>query len=417
MDCTSPVSVDGGRLIERLDRLAQVGAAEGGGVSRLAWSPAMTEGVELVRGWAEAAGARVRVDGAGNLIATVDGDESGLPPLITGSHLDTVVHGGPLDGAYGVVAGIEVISRLKEAALSLSRPLHVIAYANEEGVVAPAFTGSRAIAGRFDPSELSRVGPDGVTLAERLARAGTDPSGPTAARWTGPVAATVELHVEQGPVLHQSGTGIGVVTAITGQQRGFVQITGVANHAGTTPMNHRADALVAAAEAILALRHVAVTGPADVATAGRIDAFPSVANVIAGRCRLSLDIRADDLRRIEAAVDDYSARLEVIAGETGTTITVELEPPSAPTVTDPLLRRIIRGAAAARGFGSVEMVSGAGHDCANLSGLGPIAMIFVPSVGGVSHHPSERTELDDLVAGAAVLLDTLLAADRQLGDS
>lgn len=415
--CTSTISVDGARLIERLERLAEVGAAPGGGVSRLAWSPAITEALELVGGWAEAAGARVRVDGAGNVIAAVEGDGTGLPPLVTGSHLDTVVAGGPLDGAYGVVAGIEVMACLKEAAISLRRPLHVLAYANEEGVVAPAFTGSRAIVGRFDPSELRRAGPDGVTLAERLSSAAADPSGPMAARWSGPVAATVELHIEQGPVLHRSGTRIGVVTAITGQQRGRVSITGAANHAGTTPMDNRSDSLVAAAEAILALRQVAVSGPAHVATVGRIDAFPNVANVIAGRCWLSVDIRADDLRRIEAAVADYSARLEAIAERTGTTISVEFDPPSAPTLTDPGLRRIIGGAAAAHGFDSTEIVSGAGHDCANLSTLGPIAMIFVPSVGGVSHHPSEWTEPDDLVAGAAVLLNTLVVADRQLARS
>lgn len=391
--------------------MAEAGASDGGGVTRLAWSPAMTEAAGLMREWAEQAGAHVRIDGAGNVIAEVPGAGAGLPPLVTGSHLDTVINGGALDGSYGVVAGVEVMSSLKEAGRRLDHPLRVVAFANEEGVVAPAFTGSRAIAGRVDGSELGFPGPDGITLADRLRQAGADPSGPTGVRWKSPVAATVELHVEQGPVLHRSGPVIGVVTAITGQQRGIITITGSANHAGTTPMGMRSDALVAAAESILALRDLALDGPAEVATAGRIEAFPNVGNVIAGRCRLSADIRAGDLRRIEAAVMALTGRLASIGEETGTTIALEVEPPTPPASTDPRLREIIRRSAAGRGLESMEMVSGAGHDCANLGDLGPIAMIFVPSVDGVSHHPSERTEPADLVAGASVLLDTLVAAD------
>ncbi len=439
------VAINGDRLIDRLARLAQAGAVDGGGVTRLAWSPALVEAAALVRGWAEQAGAHVRIDGAGNVIAELPGSNPGLPPLVTGSHLDTVVNGGYLDGAYGLVAGIEVLSSLKDGAGSLAHMLRVVAYANEEGVVGPAFTGSRAIAGRFEAAELDRIGPDGITLADHLTgaqigpgrsvgtpvgldagdaqrQAGSRPSeraqkvlaGLKATQWDGPVAATIELHVEQGPVLDRTGPVIGVVTGIAGQQRGVITITGLANHAGTTPMAMRSDALLAAAEAILALRDLAVAGTADVATAGRIEAYPNVANVVPGRCRLTLDIRAADLTRLQTAVGVMSARLTQIGEATRTTISVALEPLLPPTPTDARLQEMIGQSAGAHGLEWMEMVSGAGHDCANLSGLGPIAMIFVPSVGGVSHHPSEFTEPAHLVAGASVLLDVLVAADHQL---
>lgn len=404
--------IDGARLLHRLAWLAQEGATGDGGVTRLAWSAEMAGADDLVRHWAEQAGATVQMDGASNLIAEVPGTDVDLPPLVTGSHLDTVVDGGRLDGAYGVVAGIEVLASVHEAGLRLRHPLRVVAYANEEGVVAPAFTGSRAIAGTLDPAELDEEGADGVTLAERLVPAG----GPMNARWSGPLAATIELHVEQGPVLDRTGSKIGVVTAIIGQQRGTITITGSANHSGTTPMDMRRDALVAGAKAVLAIQDLAMEGVAEVATAGRIEVCPNVANVIPGRCRLSFDIRAGNARRIRAAVDALTIALGKIGAETDTSLTVKVQPPVAAISTDAGLRKLISRVAADRGLKSMEMVSGAGHDCAHLAGLGPIAMIFVPSIGGVSHHPSESTDQADLVAGGSVLLDTVLAADRDTLD-
>ena len=371
----------------------------------------MVEAIDLVGSWAEDAGASVHLDGALNLIAEVPGAKPGLAPLVTGSHLDTVVNAGQLDGAYGVVAGIEVLASLKDAGLRLRHPLRVIAYANEEGVVAPPFTGSRAIAGTLDLTELQVPGADGLTLTDRLARAGAGEGGPMAARWPGPVAATVELHIEQGPVLDQTGPTVGVVTAIAAQQRGTIVITGSANHAGTTPMDMRSDALVAAAQAVLAIRELAIAGITDVATAGRIQVSPNVANVVPGETRLSFDIRSGDGGRIRSAVAALTSALEKIEVDTRTRIAVEFQALTAAAPTDLRLRDLIRRAAAERGLKAMEMVSGAGHDCAHLIGLGPIAMIFVPSVGGVSHHPSESTDPADLRAGASVLLDTLVAVD------
>jgi hydantoinase/carbamoylase family amidase len=406
------IEIDGVRLLGRLTRLAAAGSSADGGVTRLAWSAEMVEAAGLVTSWAEQAGASVHLDGALNLIAEVPGTQAGLPPIVTGSHLDTVIAAGPLDGAYGVVAGIEVLASLKDTGLRLRHPVRVVAYANEEGVVAPPFTGSRAIAGTLDPTELHVLGADGLTLADRLARAGAHEGGPIGARWPGPVAATIELHIEQGPVLDRTGLTIGVVTAIAAQQRGTIVITGSANHAGTTPMDMRSDALVAAAQAVLAVRDLAIDGIADVATAGRIQVSPNVANVVPGDARLSFDIRSGDGGGIRAAVDALTLALEEIEVDTRTTIAVALQALTPAVPTDLRLRGLIGRAAAKRGLRAVEIVSGAGHDCANLSELGPIAMIFVPSVGGVSHHPSESTEAADLIAGASVLLDTLVAADR-----
>jgi allantoate deiminase len=377
----------------------------------------MAEATSLVTCWAEQAGASVHLDGALNLIAEASGRQAGLPPLVTGSHLDTVIDAGPLDGAYGVVAGIEVLAALKDAGLQLRHPLRVVAYANEEGVVAPPFTGSRAIAGTLDPTELLVLGADGVTLADRLGRAGAHEGGPIGARWPGRVAATIELHIEQGPVLDRTGMTIGVVTAIAAQQRGTIVITGSANHAGTTPMDMRSDALVAAAQAVLAVRDLAREGITDVATAGRIEVSPNVVNVVPGQTRLSFDIRSGDSRRIRAAMEALTSVLVEIETDTRTTIAVEFQAVTAAAPTDLRLRGLIMGAAAQRGLKVMEMVSGAGHDCAHLSGLGPIAMIFVPSVGGVSHHRSEATDPIDLVAGASVLLDALVAADRDPQES
>jgi hydantoinase/carbamoylase family amidase len=403
------LDVDGPRLLGRLAELARVGAAAEGGVTRLAWSPELDEAVGRVMSWAEPTKAACWSDDVGNLVLEHPGSEPDLPPLVTGSHLDTVVDGGPLDGAYGVVAGVEILAVLHETGTALRHPLRVVAFANEEGVVAPAFTGSRAVAGTFDPAELDQRGPDGTRLAERIGR---KRGGRPAARWAGRVAASLELHIEQGPVLERAEHTIGVVTQITGTQRGTIRIVGLANHAGTTPLDARRDALVAAAQVILAVREIAASGPAEVATVGRVEVHPNVVNVIPGCCLLSVDLRAGHPVDIAAAVDVLRLALRAVASQTGTDISLELASLVPPVATDEGLRDVIRHAAAKRGLPAMEMVSGAGHDCAHLAGLGPVGLIFVPSRAGISHHPSEWTDPDHLVAGASVLLDTILAADR-----
>lgn len=406
--------LDRDRLLRRLGQLSAVGGDAGGGVTRIAWSPEAVRAVNLVSRWAAQAGARVNLDGAGNLIAETPGTGPGLPPLVTGSHLDSVVRAGPLDGAYGVVAGVEILAALAAAGTALRHPLRVLAYANEEGIVSPAFTGSRAITGELYEDELSWEGPDGLDLAARLASAGCDPAGPGAAAWEGPVAASVELHIEQGPVLDSAAVPIGVVTAIIGQRRGQITVTGVANHAGTTPMSMRHDALAAAAEVVLAVRRLATDGPAEVATVGRLTVSPGVANVIPGEVTLSYDVRAADDGLIEAAVSRLRSDVAPVAASTGTGIEVKDLAATPAAATDPALREVVAGVAARLGLEHMAMVSGAGHDSAYMAKLGPMAMIFVPSTGGVSHNPAERTEPGQLADGAEVLLATLLRLDEEL---
>jgi hydantoinase/carbamoylase family amidase len=404
------------RFLSRLEQLGGVGrlAGPGGGVTRLAWTAELQQAVELVAGWGSRAGASTRLDGAGNLILEMAGPRSAGSPLVTGSHLDTVVGAGHLDGAYGVVAGVEVLTALSEAGYRPRHPMRVVAYANEEGVVAPPFTGSRAIVGRFDDVELAWGGPDGITLAERLGRAGCPPGGPGSASWTTGVAATVELHVEQGPVLDRAGTAIGVVTAITGQRRGRIIISGTANHAGTTPMTARNDALVAAAHLVLAVEGLASAGRAEVATVGRLEVEPDVANVVPGKVTMTFDVRAVDESRLSAAVAELGERAADVANLTGTSISMSELPPTRAVETDHRIQKLIAGVADELGLASMEMASGAGHDCAHLADLGPVAMIFVPSRGGISHNAAESTDSRDLLAGSRVLLQTLLRLDEEL---
>lgn len=414
------LSIDRSRLLDRIEELSTIGRDDSGrdgsrgGVTRLGWTKELVRAVERVRTWAADAGCAARVDGAGNLIMELPGRCPGLPPLVTGSHLDSVVSAGALDGAYGVVAGAEVLAALHDAGTGFRHPLRVVAYANEEGVVAPAFTGSRAIAGEFDDDELEWQGPDGLRLAARLANAGCDLAGPQAARWTAPVAASVELHIEQGPVLDSAGVPVGVVTAITGQRRGVITVTGEANHAGTTPMATRHDALVAAAGVVLAVRGLALDGPAEVATVGRLSVSPGVPNVVPGRVDLSYDLRAADDGRITAAMARLHEEIGPIESATGTTIEIEdlVTTPAASTSAD--LRKTIIATATALGMSHREMVSGAGHDSTYMARLGPMAMIFVPSKGGVSHNAAEATDPGLLAGGAALLLATLQRLDTEL---
>lgn len=402
--------VDGERLVRRIHELAAVGASPGGGITRLAWSDADRRAVDMVAGWARQAGAATRLDATGTLLADVPGTQRGLDPLAMGSHLDTVVGAGALDGAYGVVAAVEILAALAEAGRPLRHPLRVAAFANEEGVVAPPFTGSRAAAGADLRGELSATGPDGVSLADRLRAAGVDPAGIAGTGW-GPVAGYLEVHIEQGPVLHATRRRLGVVTAVTGQRRARVEVTGRANHAGTTPMGMRSDALVAASHAVLAVEALAVSGPATVATVGRLDVSPDVPNVVPAGVSFTVDVRSVDDDAAAEAMTVLGSRLEGIAARTATRIELFATIASSSAPTDDRWRDLLRTAASARGHDAPAMASGAGHDAQHMVALGPVGMLFVPSIDGVSHHRDERTDSADLVLGAEVALDALVAAD------
>ncbi len=404
-------TIDGAALLNQLDELAATARAPAGGVTRLAWSAEDRAARALVSEWAAGAGLTTCSDAVGNLIAELPGTVAGLAPLVMGSHLDTVVDAGPLDGAYGTVAAFAIVAALAAAGERLRHPVRAVAWANEEGVVAPPFTGSRAAAGL--DVDIDALGPDGRRLADRLAEEGGDFRPVASAAWS-PVAGYLELHIEQGPVLDGSGTPVGVVSGITGAKRGWARFEGHANHAGTTPMHLRADALVAAAHTVLAVQRLATAGPVAVATAGAIEAHPGNANVIAGRSAVSVDIRSLDGSALTDAWARLSQEVGDIGAQTATKATLSEVSCSAPVPTDARLRCAIADAAGQLGLATTELASGAGHDAQCLTALGPIGMIFVPSIGGLSHHAAEATAPNDLVAGAKVLLGALRLADERL---
>jgi hydantoinase/carbamoylase family amidase len=407
----SPV-IDGERLVARLERLARIGRSPEGGTTREAYGPLDVEARDLVAGWMDDAGLRVEVDAAGNLVGRRTGTGSGRW-LATGSHLDTVVEAGPLDGAYGVVAGVEVADALRHAGVKLAHDLVVVAFANEEGARGTdGMVGSRALVGDVSADELAAPDDEGVPLAQRLADCGGDPGAIDEARWdTSAVAAFVELHVEQGPVLDAGGLDLGVVLGITGRQALDIELTGAANHAGTTPMHLRHDALAAAAEVVLAVEAMAGDGIVRVATCGHVQAWPNVRNVVPGRVRLSAELRADDLAQLTAARPEVQERLEAIGLRRGVEVSLgwgQLVPPIA---ADPGVLTALRHEAERAGRPWTELWSGAGHDAQILAPHVPAAMLFVPSVGGVSHAPEERTDAEHLVAGAQLLADSLVHLD------
>lgn len=404
-------TLDGTVLLNQLDELASTARTPAGGVTRLAWSAEDRAARALISKWAAGAGLTTRSDAVANLIAELPGTVPGLAPLVMGSHLDTVVDAGPLDGAYGTVAAFAIVATLAAAGERLRHPVRAVAWANEEGVVAPPFTGSRAAAGLT--VDMGALGPDGRRLSDRLAEEGGVLLPVTSAAW-GPVAGYLELHIEQGPVLDRSGARVGVVSGITGARRGWARFEGHANHAGTTPMHLRADALVAAAHTVLAVQRLATAGPVAVATAGAIEAHPGNANVIAGRSAVSVDIRSLDGSALTEAWARLSQEVDDIGAQTATRATLSEVSCSAPVPTDARLRGAIADAAGRLGLATTELASGAGHDAQCLGALGPISMIFVPSIGGLSHHPDEATAPDDLVAGAEVLLGALRLADERL---
>jgi N-carbamoyl-L-amino-acid hydrolase len=401
---------DAGRLERRITELGRFGANPGGGVSRVAFSDADIAGREYVKSLMRGAGLEVRVDAAGNIIGRRAGREPGLPAIMTGSHIDSVPQGGNYDGDVGVLGAIEVAELLGKHAIATRYPFEFVVFTDEEG----GTVGSQAMAGRVSPAALDIQSHSGLSIRDGILAVGGDPARIAEARRApGTLAAFVELHIEQGAILAESGIDIGVVEGIVGIRWCDVTVEGVANHAGTTPMNRRRDALVTAAEFTLAVNRIASTTPGtQVATVGRIQAQPGAPNVIPGRVDMSLEIRDLGSGKMESVFRAVEAEAQRIAGARGTEIRfagfdVALEP--APT--DERLRKVIAAAAESLGFSHSRMPSGAGHDAQEIAHIAPIGMIFVPSQGGISHAPQEYTTPADLANGADVLLRTLLAID------
>ncbi|MGH8243108.1 MAG: Zn-dependent hydrolase [Steroidobacteraceae bacterium] len=402
---------DARRLEERIQALGRFGANPEGGVSRVAFSEADIAGREYIQSLMRGAGLAVRVDAAGNLIGRRAGTDPSLPPIMTGSHIDSVPKGGNYDGDVGVLGALEVAELLREHGIATRHPFEFVVFTDEEGGV----VGSQAMAGRLGPGTLDVVSHSGLTIRDGIRAVGGDPERLAEAwREPGSIAAFVELHIEQGAILDETGTDIGVVEGIVGIRWWDVTVEGFANHAGTTPMNRRRDALVSAAELTLAVNRIASTTPGtQVATIGRIKAEPGAPNVIPGRVTLSLEIRDLASQKMASVYRAVEAEARRIAEARGTQIRfAEVDVALEPAPTDERLRKLVESAAAALGLSHRRMPSGAGHDSQEIAHIAPIAMIFVPSKGGISHAPKEYTAPADIANGVNVLLRTLLAIDR-----
>lgn len=401
--------VNGPRLNARLAEIGRFGARPHGGVTRLGYSQEDQQARALVSTWMREAGLDPATDFAGNLIGRRSGSDPALKPLVFGSHVDSVPDGGNFDGNVGVLASIEAAHALRDRGAALRHPIEVAVWANEEG----GLFGSRAVSGQFDASELSHVTASGKTVKDGIAFVGGDPGRLDEARRSpGDIAGYFELHIEQGGVLEAERTTIGIVEGIVGIRWWTVTVTGVANHAGTTPMNRRHDAMLAAARYIDMVNRVVTAAPGrHVGTVGRIRAVPGAPNVIPGTVECSLELRDLDDAQILRLFETIRAEAMKIGQANGTTFVFEELHRNAPAPSDPRMRQVIADAAGALGLSSRVMPSGAGHDAQAMAQLGPMGMIFIPSVGGISHSPKEFSHAADIVHGANVLLGAVAAAD------
>ena len=369
-------------------------------------TPAYAAAQETMAGWMRAAGMTVRLDAAANLVgryAGADPDADDPPPLIIGSHLDSVRDAGAFDGPLGIMLGIECVGALNAVGQRLPFPIEVYAFGDEEGSRFPAaMLTSRAVAGVFDPASLELTDSEGVSVADAL-RAHIGSAALGDARH-GPALAYLETHIEQGPVLEAMGRAVGTVTAIAAQKRFSCTITGMAGHAGTTVMPLRKDALAAAAAMILAVERIALDGPDDlVATVGRIEALPGAANVVPGAAAFSIDVRAGTNMVRDAAAETILAACEEIASERGVAFANALVQDLAASPCDPALMALMDRSIVAAGGEPLRLVSGAGHDAMILAGLCPTAMLFIRCRAGISHNPAEDVDPADAEVALAVM--------------
>lgn len=408
------LDIPGGiRAVARCDALRTAPYSDmEGGLFRAYLTPAYAAAQEQLGRWMEAAGMRVHVDAAANLVGRYDGHLGHAPALVIGSHLDSVRDAGPYDGPLGIMLGIEAVAALHAEGRRLPFPIEVYAFGDEEGSRFPAaMLTSRAVAGTLDAAALDITDTAGVTLAEALV---TTPDYLTAARAPDTTLAYLEAHIEQGPVLEADGLAVGTVTGIAAQLRYRVTVKGMAGHAGTATMRLRRDALAGAAAMVLSVEQIARADNSDVvATVGVLEALPGAPNVIPGEVRFTIDVRSGAEERRNAVAEAILARIGEIAEARALELAVSLTHDLAASPSDPALMDLMDDALAAAGQPVRRLVSGAGHDAMNMAALCPTAMLFIRCREGISHNPAEHVEPAD----AEIALRVMLGFIDRLGDS
>lgn len=407
------LQIDQDRLEESWKTLKSYGHnSETLGNDRIAFSDFNVEALQMLQDKLEGLGMQVHRDAAGNLIADRKGKNNKLKPIAFGSHIDCVPNGGHYDGQVGTIGAIEVIETLVEKKYTTKHPLQLIIFSNEESGV----FGSRALAGALTPASLEVMTKSGYSNAEGIERLGGDASKVLSiAREHESLHAFLELHIEQGGILEEKGLDIGVVQGIVGLRWWDVTVKGVANHGGTTPMNKRFDALLAAAKFTEMVNEVVTSHPGtQVGTVGRIQAFPGAPNVVPGRVELSLELRDLSEDKIDMLYTEIESKANQLGKESG--VSFEFKPISATgkaALTDPRIQEVIEAKATELGFSNQRMPSGAGHDAQEMSHIAPTGMIFIPSRGGISHSPDEYSSIEDMANGVQLLLETILELDKK----
>jgi N-carbamoyl-L-amino-acid hydrolase len=399
--------IDGGRLWSSLMELARIGATPKGGVRRVTLTPADREGRERFALWCRDAGLELRVDAIGNMFARRAGKDAGAAPVVMGSHLDTQPNGGRFDGAYGVMAGLEVVRTLNDAGITTRAPLEVACWTNEEGSrFVPTMMGSGVFAGVYPLDDvLKNKDTDGVSV-----RAALEAIGYRGQARPHTVGAYFEAHIEQGPVLEDTRTTIGVVQGALGQRWFDVLITGQDAHAGPTPMHLRRDAMLAAAQLTLEVNRIATSFPDSArGTVGHLQVTPNSRNVIPGEVRMTVDLRNARDATLSSMKEELERRAKAVGQERRVSIDVKEVVYFPPSEFAPELVGRVRAAAERLGFSHRDIVSGAAHDAVYLARVAPTAMVFVPCEGGISHNEIENARPEDLAAGCSVMLEAVLA--------
>ena len=410
--------VNPARLRSRLEALSLYGRPSGagfeGGVSRVAYSDADVAARGYVMQLMRDAGLAPRIDPVGNIFARREGRDRALKPILFGSHIDSVPQGGNFDGDLGSLSSLEAIEVLRERGHVTRHPLEIVVWAHEESAAFNrGLAGSRIVAGDFVPADLTQTW-NGMTREQSIRKIGGAPERiAEATREKGSLHCYLELHIEQGATLHRQAIAIGVVQGIVAIDGFDVVVRGFANHAGTTVMSERQDALVAASQLTLAVRDIVTAKPGrQVGTVGRLEVSPNSPNVIPGEVRLSIEFRDLNEATLRDLAEAIRAKAQQIAGETRTAIELIASRHNPPATAETIIQDAIARAADGQRLGSIRLPSGAGHDAQMMARLCPMGMIFVPSIDGISHSPRELTTWDDCARGARVLLDTVLAMDE-----